>query len=129
MCDSSGPIVPGSDTTISEQAVVVAESSAKEQERLKKITDAVRTILECVGENPDREGLLKTPERYAKALMFFTAGYRNRIQGTLAALRRSLLCADGCAHAHGGCVRLVGDDATADVLNDAVFEVPLAGEK
>ncbi len=37
--------------------------------------DAVRTILECVGENPARSGLLDTPERCAKALMFFTKGY------------------------------------------------------
>lgn len=35
----------------------------------------MRTILECVGENPDRAGLVETPRRYAKALMDFTQGY------------------------------------------------------
>ncbi len=50
-------------------------SEYSEQERIAKISGAVKTILECIGENPDREGLLKTPERYAKALMFFTKGY------------------------------------------------------
>jgi GTP cyclohydrolase I len=33
-----------------------------------------------VGEEPDREGLHKIPERYAKALLFFTKGYEEKIQ-------------------------------------------------
>ncbi|KAF9438384.1 GTP cyclohydrolase 1 [Entomortierella beljakovae] len=47
--------------------------------RINKIAGAVRTILECIGEDPDREGLLKTPERYAKALMFFSKGYEESV--------------------------------------------------
>ncbi len=46
------------------------------------MSEAVRVLLECVGEDPLREGLLKTPERYAKALLFFTKGYNDRIEGT-----------------------------------------------
>jgi len=40
----------------------------------------IRAILEQIGEDPDREGLLRTPERVAKAYEFLTAGYHMRIE-------------------------------------------------
>jgi len=49
-------------------------------ERLARLSGAVRTLLECVGEDPDREGLHGTPERYAKAMMFFTKGYEENLE-------------------------------------------------
>ena len=37
--------------------------------------DHIRALIEAIGENPDREGLLRTPHRAAKALKFLTQGY------------------------------------------------------
>lgn len=57
-------------------------STADEKEqRQKKLADAVKTLLECIGEDPQRDGLLKTPERYAKALLWMTKGYEERLPG------------------------------------------------
>lgn len=59
------------------------ERNGDGDERLRKMSDAVRVLLECVGEDPEREGLLKTPERYAKALLYFTKGYNDRIEDVI----------------------------------------------
>jgi GTP cyclohydrolase I len=55
----------------------------QKEENVKKLSGAIRTVLECIGEDPDREGLLRTPERYAKALMWMTKGYEERLVDVL----------------------------------------------
>jgi len=37
--------------------------------------EQIRQILRAIGEDPDREGLLRTPQRVAQALTFLTRGY------------------------------------------------------
>ncbi|KAI8068740.1 hypothetical protein BC940DRAFT_298922 [Gongronella butleri] len=77
----STPITPSGLTWPSKGAESRRDESIAEREvRQEKIASAVRTILECIGEDPDREGLAKTPDRYAKALMFFTKGYEQNIR-------------------------------------------------
>ncbi|KAI4141753.1 MAG: hypothetical protein LQ340_007549, partial [Diploschistes diacapsis] len=50
------------------------------QENVEKLKGAVRTIFECIGEDPEREGLQRTPERYAKAMLYFTKGYEENVR-------------------------------------------------
>lgn len=68
------------------------ETPEKRAEREAKLAEAVKTVLTCIGEDPNREGLLKTPDRYAKALMFFTQGYERNIHGKLEKKRRTVYC-------------------------------------
>ena len=39
------------------------------------IASSIKTLLSEIGENPEREGLLKTPERVSKSMEFLTNGY------------------------------------------------------
>jgi GTP cyclohydrolase I len=47
------------------------------------VEDLVRDILKAIGENPDREGLLKTPARVARAYEYLTSGYKQDIKKVL----------------------------------------------
>jgi GTP cyclohydrolase I len=52
-----------------------ARNDSYDAAAVKSIADRYRAILKDIGENPEREGLQKTPERVAKALQFLTHGY------------------------------------------------------
>lgn len=52
-----------------------AEITITEKTGSESIADLVRKILVQLGEDPNREGLRRTPERFEKALRFLTKGY------------------------------------------------------
>jgi GTP cyclohydrolase I len=43
---------------------------------MQQMMDSYRSIIAATGEDPEREGLLKTPERVSKAMQFITQGYQ-----------------------------------------------------
>lgn len=57
------------------------------QERIDELMIHYREILRLLGEDPEREGLIKTPERVAKAMSFITKGYT---QDPIAILRSAM---------------------------------------
>lgn len=83
---STLPSETGTDASISSSSDIEAPSTKRqrkelsEEEKISKMTEACKTILECVGEDPTREGLVKTPERWAKALLFLTKGTCQRVE-------------------------------------------------
>ncbi|MGD0908275.1 MAG: GTP cyclohydrolase I FolE [Candidatus Acidiferrales bacterium] len=44
-------------------------------EKIETVADLVRRMLQLIGEDPDRDGLRHTPERFEKALRYLTNGY------------------------------------------------------
>ena len=63
-------------TTPKKNSVIEFKSKAAQP----AIAEHMREIVKALGEDPDREGLLRTPERAEKALKYLTSGYSADIQ-------------------------------------------------
>jgi GTP cyclohydrolase IA len=63
----------------SDRRVIPIESKKKRD----RIEDLYRQLLAELGENPSREGLIKTPHRMSKAIRFLTKGYNENVDEIL----------------------------------------------
>ena len=71
-------------TTVSTtEELLLHDSDCKSSKNGPAVAEHVREIIKLVGEDPEREGLRKTPERYAKALKFLTSGYHQSVDHVL----------------------------------------------
>jgi GTP cyclohydrolase I len=60
-------------TNVTEELAPIESANA---EKTETIADLVRRMLVMIGEDPERDGLRRTPERFEKALRFLTSGYQ-----------------------------------------------------
>src|SRR3954468_7264380 len=67
----------------SNKAVVKMMRAAAEPEQEKSIAPLVEEMIATLGEDPKREGLLRTPDRVDKAMKFLLSGYGKNIQTIL----------------------------------------------
>ncbi len=78
--DASSPAAAAGSSSQSEadshlQSQPHTDDDSQREARLEKMSAAAKTLIECLGEDASREGLLKTPRRVARALLEMTTGY------------------------------------------------------
>ena len=56
------------------------DANRLDEDRLADMANSFRDILEAIGEDPQRQGLLRTPTRAARAFEFLTQGYRQTVE-------------------------------------------------
>ncbi len=58
-------------------------NESREGGKTESVASLVRKMIALIGEDPQREGLRKTPERYEKALKYLTSGYHQNVEHLL----------------------------------------------
>jgi GTP cyclohydrolase I len=70
-------------SNLKERSATSLQSDYQSDSAEEAIASAVQTLLQEVGEDPTREGLLKTPSRVAKAMRFLTSGYNQSLEDVI----------------------------------------------
>ena len=52
-------------------------------EKIEKLADLTKSLIKTIGEDPNREGLVKTPQRVAKAWTHFSQGYNSKLESVI----------------------------------------------
>jgi hypothetical protein len=58
------------------------ETIQEKEDRTERLSKAVKELISCLGEDPQREGLMDTPRRSAEAFLFWTKGYEENLVRT-----------------------------------------------
>ncbi|MDS3860630.1 GTP cyclohydrolase I FolE [Thermosynechococcaceae cyanobacterium BACA0444] len=74
---TTAPILPDRNTHQGKEPLIQAPPVDVAKDEMMA---AVKTMLLSVGEDPEREGLLKTPKRVAEAMQFLTGGYSQSLE-------------------------------------------------
>jgi GTP cyclohydrolase IA len=69
-----GPVTKPTEIFLNEQKIDTPKES---------IADLMRKVIALLGEDTEREGLRKTPERFEKAMKFLTSGYHQNLENVL----------------------------------------------
>src|SRR6185295_2287645 len=64
---------------MSSKKLAAQKADVKNNGDRSELRDLVSRLIELIGENPERNGLLRTPERVEKALRFMTKGYEQDV--------------------------------------------------
>lgn len=85
--EQQNPVTELTNTQVDELANELADTKTDhpfiQDEPIDEMANAVQTLLLGLGENPDRQGLLKTPKRVADAMRFLTSGYHQSLDQLL----------------------------------------------
>ena len=65
------------------EEILLNDRNDRKELEAKTIACHVRDMIKIIGEDPNREGLRKTPERFEKAFKFLTSGYHQNIDHVL----------------------------------------------
>lgn len=54
-----------------------------DKDRVEELKGVYASLIEAIGEDPTRKGLVKTPQRAAQAILHFTKGYEENLQSII----------------------------------------------
>ncbi len=75
--------MPEGEAIVTKPTEEILLNETKDGAKVENVASLVRKMIALIGEDPEREGLKKTPERYEKALKFLTSGYHQNLDHLL----------------------------------------------
>uniref|UniRef100_A0A672JEU5 GTP cyclohydrolase 1 n=1 Tax=Salarias fasciatus TaxID=181472 RepID=A0A672JEU5_SALFA len=82
-CNGFGELIIDSKKSAAHRQHETSRKQSEDKSRLPALETAYTSILRHLGEDTDREGLLRTPLRAAKAIQFLTKGYHETVDDVL----------------------------------------------